>query len=141
MKKELFIDPQNQTLLWEIIHTCPYISRITNPEEWFQTHIKQVYESPIQFGSLYQYNQKAIQNMLADMKQIADYEKEEQEKATKEDIKRQQMQQWVEKDTLLKTDVSKDKPIRNMEELLAEQQKMRASDIPNFPKPQGESIQ
>lgn len=141
MKKELFIDPQNQTLLWEIIHTCPYISRITNPEEWFQTHIEQVYESPIQFGSLYQYNQKAIQNMLADMKQIADYEKEEQEKATKEDIKRQQMQQWVDKDTLLKTDVSKDKPIRNMEELLAEQQKMRASDIPDFPKPQGESIQ
>jgi hypothetical protein len=50
------------------------------------------------------------------------------------------MTQWIEKDSQLKTDTTKDKPIRNMEELLAEQQKLRANDLPAFPKPQGEAI-
>jgi hypothetical protein len=138
--RDQFVHPDNQTLLWKTIQTCPYLSRLTNPEEWFQTHIEQVYESVVKFDSLMQYNMEAIQKMLADLKQIALHEKQQRKEQQKQDLKTQEMTQWIEKDSQLKTDTTKDKPIRNMEELLAEQQKLRANDLPAFPKPQGEAI-
>jgi len=139
-QRKQFVDPDNQTLLWNTIQTCPYLSRLTNPEEWFQTHIAQLYESKTPYGSLMQYNVQAITNMLADLKQIADHEKAQAAQQQKQDRKTQEMTQWIEKDSQLKNDTTKDKPIRNMEELLAEQQKLRANDLPSFPKPQGEAI-
>jgi len=140
IQKKQFVDPENQTLLWTTIQTCSYLSRLTNPEEWFQTHIEQVYESVVQFDSLMLYNQEAIRRMLADLKQIAVHEREQRKEQQKQDRKTQEMAQWIDKDSQLKTDTTKDKPIRNMEELLAEQQKLRANDLPTFPKPQGEAI-
>jgi hypothetical protein len=139
-RRNQFVNPENQTLLWTTIQTCPYLSRLTNPEEWFQTHIEQVYESNTQYSSLLQYNMEAIRRMLADLKQIALHEQQQRKEQQKQDHKTQQMTQWIEKDSQLKTDTTKDKPIRNMEELLAEQQKLRANDLPAFPKPQGEAI-
>jgi len=135
-----FLHPDNQTLLWEVIQTCPYLAYIDYKEEWFQSHMQQSYEKQEGLIGLMEWNEKVVRNMMKDLRAAKAFHKEQEEEKGKQQRKQQEMRERVDKDTELKTDTTKDEPIKNMEELLAEHEKRRAQEIPQFPTPTGEVI-
>jgi hypothetical protein len=79
---ELFIEPENQTLLWDIIHMCPIFSLLPYPEVWFASIIEEVYNKATEKATegsdeipLIQLNEFALFQMLTELKEIAEQTK------------------------------------------------------------------
>ena len=148
MSKEIFIGTENQTLLWTIIQTCPAFRFKPDPERWFAAVIEKVYEQETESSyALLELNKQALLYMLTDLAVLyKEYEttwKQQQKHQSLEDQEQdriQQMKTRVEKDSSLRHPDVKDEPIKNMEELLLEQQKLRDLDILKLPAPQGEKV-
>jgi hypothetical protein len=72
----LFLHPQNQSLLWETIHSIPifptFVQRIVSKERWFKEQIEMIYQNTnahsVSKESLSALNRTAIQYMVESMK-------------------------------------------------------------------------
>jgi hypothetical protein len=138
--QSLFLHPDNQTLLWEVMQTCPFLVYIDHPDEWFQSHMQKGYENSLSEEGLMECNQRVVRAMMSDLRTVRNMHNVQKEEVEKQQWKQQEMRERVDKDSELKTDTTKDEPIKNMEELLAEHEKRRAQEIPQFPTPTGEVI-
>lgn len=154
-EKEIFVGTDNQTLLWTLIKTCPafhYLYQVENPapELWFASIIEKVYESDMAIiESLMNLNKRALYLMLDDLAKLHKQRQTVMQKERKqrhldkqveeqENERIQQMSMRVDKD--IRKAAIKDEPIKNMEELILEQQKLRELDLPKLPPPQGEKV-
>jgi hypothetical protein len=139
---ETFIETSNQTLLWEVMNQCHYFNTMENKDAWFAQHIGAMYEKPQQDNSktLEEWNKRAIEAMLTDLSLAFQKHIEKRQESVHKQIQQQELGRWVEKDTQLRNDTTKDEPIKNMEELLAETQKRREVDLPRFAVPVGEKV-
>ena len=147
---ERFIEPENQTLLWETIQLCPVFKQLPQPETWFASIIEEVYEKAIEMDDtkeneevdtaalLLELNEFAIYEMLTDFKVMVESKKKEKQVDINQQHRQEEMINWVVKDNQLRVDTTKDGPIKNMDDLLLEQQRLRDNDIPVLPKPMGE---
>lgn len=71
MTFSLFIHPENQTILWNLINQQPLFSRIENKEEWFRNIISQFHEkmqrgnqNPTTKAELLNANKQTVQYMV-----------------------------------------------------------------------------
>jgi len=153
---DLFIEPENQTLLWELIQECPLFALLPQPEIWFASVIEDVYVKALKNVTegndeiqLIRLNEFALYQMVTDLKDIEQEMGKQNANTGKQNAEQhndtmhmqqqqQEMANWVIKDNQLRIDTTKDKPIKNMDDLLLEQQKRRDNEIPVLPKPQGE---
>jgi len=148
-RMEAFVNTDNQTLLWEIIQGCPVIGQVPQADRWFATHIGHVYETATPDKTLLELNETALWNMVQDLvhfvKQSQPSQPSQSSQSSGHDLqpqetRHQEMGQRVDQDTNLRNQATKDEPIKNMEELLAETQKMRERDLPRFAVPTGDKV-
>jgi len=147
---DAFVNTDNQTLLWEIIHGCPVFGQVPQADRWFAAHIGHVYETATADKTLLELNEFALWNMVQDLVQlmrqsqqsdvVQQQSQQGQQLQPRQDTRNQEMGQRVDQDTTLRSQATKDEPIKNMEELLAETQKMRERDLPRFAVPTGDKV-
>lgn len=76
----LFIHPDNQSLLWQMLHKSPLLSQVFPPgspsigrkDDWFKRVIQAVYDSlPVQISKedLYTINKETLRSMLKELQQ------------------------------------------------------------------------
>ena len=143
-----FIEPENQTMLWDTIQLCPIFAMLPEPEVWFASIIEEVYEKALKNEqdrdekeaplTLLQLNEFTLYQMLTEFKEIAEKLNKEKQTVLNQQHRQEEMINWVVKDNQLRVDTTKDGPIKNMDDLLLEQQRLRDNDIPRLPKPNGE---
>ena len=141
---DLFVRVDNQTLLWEVIQTSRLFASTPDPEPWFAEMIGRVYEADdAQAGkTLRDLNERAILLMLADLDQTHNLQgaAQQQQEQQQQSFVEQQQLAFVEKDNELRSQTTKDEPIKNMEELLLTERMKRDKEIPVFQKPTGDVI-
>jgi len=144
---QAFLQPDNQTLLWSIISKhALFNSVLTEPELWFQSILEMFFtqtggEHPnndadnslyVQLKTL---NQKTLLYMVQDLQKRGSSFSRNQLL-----IKPESISGIIEKETKMIFAVDKDEPIKNLDEMILEQQQFREKQDYIFPTQQQDVV-
>ena len=139
---EAFIHPDNQTILWSILEKQPIFQQIQiDREAWFSQRIQTVYEQSDKnnqvktslYTDLKEFNIQVLEEIIRDLKQMA--EQYEKNRPVESLNRGQTLENLIDKETKMKFECEKDEPIKNIEELVLEQQLARESQGYILPAP------
>jgi hypothetical protein len=149
----LYIDPKNQTLLWNTINKNPLVTNIfydtSQKSEWFKTIISQIYSklpSTISKEILLEKNKETILIMISDLKKRNNQSIDSvysRNQSNNTSISNELQQRQKEYESMIKKPVieeisfkeqSEDTVIKNMDELIQQQLKERELDLQRISK-------
>lgn len=131
---DAFIHPNNQTILWSILEKQPIFQQIQiDREAWFSQRIQTVYEQSADLDkvktSLYtdlkEFNIRVLEEIIQDLRKMV--EEQEKNRPVETWNRGQSLGNLIDKETKMKFECEKDEPIKNIEELVLEQQQIRES--------------
>jgi hypothetical protein len=160
----LYINPNNQKILWNAINTNPYFRQLTSPDKFFKSIINIFYEKNKWVNDQYtleKLNRETIQYMINVLKgkgmsnlqtenTHVGYQPREQEMEKRENVLFSEFNKRLQSyntdkppppplpETIIETI---DKPINNMEELIQHQMKLREQDMTYLPVQQNQTIE
>ena len=158
----LFIQPENQNILWETIHKTKYLdsvfgSQTNEKNEWFKKYIETKYNqlpANITKEDLFRINREVLTVMITDLKKIITTQsRAEKQKTVNKGQKIQlsdyelvenQYKQFLETPKPQAIDFSEkieDEVITNMDELIENHRKMRELDLELIPVPEERSVE